>query len=86
MYALLFPEKFLRQLKFTAYLSDANKELINAYKVIKDNVEELIELLKVHENGYKANPKEYYYELRGLEKEHLPPMTDIESAARFITR
>ncbi len=71
-----------RQLKFTAYLSDVSKELINAYKVIKNDVEELIELLKLHEKGYKANPNEYYYKLRDAQ---FQPLTDSESAARFIT-
>jgi DNA adenine methylase len=70
-----------KQLKFTAYLSDVNKELINAYKVIKDDVEALIELLRIHEKGYKLNPNEYYYKLRAEPK----PPTDVESAARFIT-
>ena len=70
-----------KQLKFTAYLSDVNKELINAYKVVKDDVGKLIELLRIHEKGYKANPDEYYYKLRAKFK----PLTDVESAARFIT-
>jgi DNA adenine methylase len=62
-----------KQLKFTtAYLSDVNKELINAYKVIKDDVEALVELLKVNEEEYKASPNEYYYKLRAEYK----PLTD----------
>jgi DNA adenine methylase Dam len=79
--ALFFYLVSSKQLKFTAYLSDVNKELINAYKVIKDDVEALIELLRIHEKGYKANPDEYYYKLRAEPK----PLTDVESAARFIT-
>lgn len=71
-----------KQLKFTAYLSDVNKELINAYKVIKDDVEALIELLRVHEKRYKVSPNEYYYKLRAARSK---PLTDVESAARFIT-
>jgi DNA adenine methylase len=71
-----------KQLKFAAYLSDVNKELIDAYRVVKDDVEALIELLKVHEKGYKANPNEFYYKLRA---EQLESLTDVESAARFIT-
>jgi DNA adenine methylase len=71
-----------KQLNFTAYLSDINKELINAYRVIKDDVEALIESLKIHEKKYKANPNEYYYKLRAQEVKSL---TDVESAARFIT-
>jgi DNA adenine methylase Dam len=70
-----------KQLKFTAYLSDVNKELINTYKVIKDDVEELIELLRIHEKEYKGNPDEYYYKLRAESKS----LINIESAARFIT-
>jgi DNA adenine methylase len=31
-----------------AIVNDSNRELINCYRVIKDNVEELIEVLKVH--------------------------------------
>ena len=70
-----------KQLKFTAYLSDINKELINAYRVIKDDVEALIEILRIHEKGYKSNPYDYYYKLRA----ELKPLTDVENAARFIT-
>jgi DNA adenine methylase len=71
-----------KQLKFTTtYLSDVNKELINAYRVVKDDVEALIELLRIHEEGYKANSDGYYYKLRAEFKF----LTEIESAARFIT-
>lgn len=70
-----------KHLRFTAYLSDVNKDLINAYKVVKDNVEGLIELLRYHEKEYKRNSHEYYYELRA----HIKPLTDVEAAARFIT-
>jgi DNA adenine methylase len=71
-----------KQLKFDAYLSDINKELINAYKVVKYDVEALVELLSIHEKGYKTNAIEYYYKLRAEQFNHL---TDVESAARFIT-
>src|SRR5215211_7320840 len=67
-----------KQLKFTAYLSDINKEMINAYRVIKDDVDALIEILKIHEKEYKANPNEYYYKLRA---QHIESLTDVESAA-----
>jgi DNA adenine methylase len=72
---------------FTAYLSDINEELINAYKVVKDqnNVEVLIELLKKHETEYKKNPSEYYYKLRTNRIESATANYDIERAARFIT-
>jgi DNA adenine methylase len=72
-----------KQLKFTTYLSDINKELINAYRVIKDDVEALIDILKIYEKRYKANPNEYYYKLRA--QQQVNSLTDVESAARFIT-
>jgi len=72
-----------RQLKFTAYLSDINKELINAYRVIKDDVGALIDILKIHEKEYKANPNEYYYKLRA--QQQVKSLTDVENASRFIT-
>ena len=71
----------LRNLQFASYLSDINEDLINAYKVVKENVEELITLLKYHETEYKKWPHEYYYELRA----NIKPSTNVERAARFIT-
>jgi len=53
-----------KDIQFTAYLSDVNEELINAFNVVKNDVEKLIEVLKNHEVEYKKNPLEYYYELR----------------------
>ena len=43
------------------YLSDTNKDLINVYTQIRDNVEVLVELLKEHKAKHS---KEYYYEAR----------------------
>jgi len=67
------------RLDFTAHLSDANSELVNAYNVVKSNVEELIAALEKHEKGYRKNPERYYYKLRSEE-----PADMIEAAARFI--
>jgi DNA adenine methylase len=66
---------------FTAYLSDINSELINSYVVIKDNVEDLIELLTAHEIEYKKNPSQYYYHLRNDKK---TDNNKIARAAIFI--
>src|SRR5687768_2515183 len=38
----------VRNLRFVAYLSDMNQELINVYKVVKANVEELVDILKTY--------------------------------------
>lgn len=67
------------RLQFSAHLSDANRELVNAYNVVKHDVEALINALERHERNYKRAPAEYYYRLRSAE-----PAGDLESAARFI--
>jgi DNA adenine methylase len=64
-----------------AFLSDINYELINAYKVIRNHVEELIPALIYHQNEYNKSPKKYYYHLRDSSS----AMNKINKAARFIT-
>jgi len=59
-----------------AVISDLNAELINAYRVIKNQVEDLIESLKKHKND-----EEYYYRIRSLKPAELSP---VERASRFI--
>jgi DNA adenine methylase len=70
-----------KNIQFTSHLSDTNEDLINAYKVVKDDVEVLIRLLKHHEREYKNSRHKYYYQLRAK----INPLTDGERAARFIT-
>ncbi len=60
-----------------AFLSDVNSELMQTYKIIQNNVEELIEILEEHR---KQHNKAYYYKLRGEHKLDKP----TEIAARFI--
>ena len=50
--------------RYESFLSDINEELIIAYKTIRDHVEELITILKIHEKEYKKSSIEYYYKLR----------------------
>jgi DNA adenine methylase len=64
---------------FNAVLSDINKELINAYAIVKSNVEDLIKQLRCHAARYKLAPKEYYYHVRSEE-----PLDNVERAARLI--
>lgn len=59
-----------------AIIGDINEELINAYLVIKNNVNELIEDLKKHKNN-----EEYYYYVRSLKPNNL---SFVERASRFI--
>lgn len=67
------------RLQFAAQLSDANSELVNAYIVVKNDVEGLIELLDKHEKSYRKNPASYYYNLRSAD-----PDDNLKAAARFI--
>lgn len=48
------------------YISDINSELINTYKIIRDNVDELTNLLKTMKEEFitAENQKEYYYTKR----------------------
>lgn len=67
---------FFDLLPKNAELSDMNNELIIAYNVIKNNVDELIESLQKH-----IYDKEYYLKVRAQKVEDL---SDIEIASRFI--
>ncbi|MEH2247425.1 DNA adenine methylase [Nostoc sp.] len=60
----------------TAILTDINTELINTYCCVRDNVEELISILKEHKNRHN---KDYYYSVRNNYGG-----TNIEKAARII--
>ena len=62
-------------------LSDVNEELINTYKQVRNNVEELIVELKKHKEYHSEKDKEYYLEIRATNPEEL---TQLKRAARFI--
>ena len=59
-----------------AKLSDMNWELITAYRVIRDNIDELIPALKSH-----VYDRDYYLAMRSKNPKHL---SNIEAASRFI--
>ena len=64
-----------------AFLSDTNMDLINAYKAIRNHVEDLITILRYHQTEYNKSPIRYYYQLR----DRTNSLNKIENAARFIT-
>ena len=66
-----------------AIIKDVNEELMNVYKVIKESPNELIELLIIHQ---EKNSKEYFYEIRALDREenYINNLTNVERAARII--
>lgn len=64
----------------SATVNDVNKELINSYNVIKNNVEELIDDLKKHKNT-----EDYYYFMRDFDtKVEYSEWDDIRKASRMI--
>ena len=63
-----------------ATLNDLNRELINTYKTVKTNVEELIEELAKYQNS-----TDFYYKVRNLDRNtNFKSLTPIQHAARFI--
>jgi DNA adenine methylase len=63
-----------------AYISDANAELINVYRVIRDHADELLEDIHKHKNT-----STYFYKLRELDR--LPEykkLSAVERASRII--
>lgn len=59
-----------------ASLIDNNKELINFYLVVRDNLEALLQDLPRH-----INEKSYYYKVRALNPEEMDP---VKRASRFL--
>lgn len=59
-----------------AVITDINSELINAYRCVRDNLEQLILLLEKHSSKHN---KDYYYQMRSQFE-----ATEIERAARLI--
>lgn len=62
-------------------LSDINEELINAFNVIKENLEPLISKLKEHKKNHVAGKEKYYYNIR---KQNPSKLTSVDNAGRFI--
>ncbi|AKT36347.1 DNA adenine methylase [Chondromyces crocatus] len=59
-----------------AALTDINEELVNCYRVVRDDVEALIRGLKGH-----PYDRDHYYAVRGLEPEVMHP---VDRAARTV--
>lgn len=63
-----------------AIINDFNKELINVYNVIKNNLNELIVDLKKHDNN-----ADYFYQIRSLDRtEEFKKLTPVQRASRVI--
>jgi DNA adenine methylase len=66
-----------------AVINDFNTQLILTYTVIKENVEELIALLKDHKDKHS---EKYFYKIRNLDRDtaKFEKLTNIDKAARLI--
>lgn len=69
-----------------AYISDINEELINIYRVVKEDVGALIAELRKHERNYReGDPQEYFYTIRTIDRESgYAQWGRVEKAARLI--
>jgi DNA adenine methylase len=70
-----------------AYINDINKELINCYRCIKADVEEVIKQLEVLEKEYliSEDRTNYFYKVRDRYNEiHLNGQYDFEKCTDFI--
>jgi DNA adenine methylase len=66
-----------------AVINDSNAQLILTYTVIRENVEELIGLLKTYQD---RNDREFFYGIRNLDRDAgtFDGLTNVEKAARMI--
>lgn len=68
-----------------ARINDYNEELINVYRVVRDNPNELIKELAVHEKKNEQLGSEWFYHVRGLDRESkFSELSNVEKAARII--
>ena len=68
------------RLRDQAFLFDNNAELINAYLVVRDDLEALMEVLAIHQ---EKHCREYYYRIRALDRQKVA-LSRVERAARTI--
>lgn len=66
-----------------ATINDYNEELINVYRIVRDHPDELLDSLRVHQEN---NKREYFYEIRSLDRDRrtYDLLSDIEKASRTI--
>lgn len=66
-----------------AVINDKNQELINCYRVVKDSLDDLIDVLRNHQEKNSSN---YFYEIRDLDRstQKYQSLSEVEKAARII--
>ena len=72
----LHPEK--------AVINDSNTQLCITYEAIRDDVDDVIGILKQHVEGNRLRGAEYFYEVRGLDRDPVAfnRLSQAEKAAR----
>ena len=60
-------------------ISDLNSDLVLAYTVIRNRIDDLITSLKNHERSYRKDSKSYYYSIRESN-----PRSEIEKTSRLL--
>ena len=80
--ALFFYLNSNRNHQFEAFLTDINTELINAYLVVKTDIELLIQVLSSYQKEFKKTRSAFYYGIRNNAEKYVTNRT--EQAARFI--
>lgn len=64
-----------------AIINDYNEELINVYKTVRDNLDEVLNKLRVHE---EKNSKDYY-EIRSLDRSiEFVNLSNVDRVARML--
>lgn len=72
----------LRLTPSAAVINDANSELTNAWLTVRDELDELVNVLKKYE---AKDSKEFYLDIRSVDRDgRILQMTRVERAARFI--
>ena len=68
-----------------ARINDFNDELINVYKIIKDNPDKLLSVLKIHKKKNEEQGSGWYYEVRSRDREpEFKNMNDVDRSVRII--
>lgn len=60
-------------------ISDLNSDLVLAYTVIRNRIDDLIDSLKNHERNYRKDSKSYYYSIRESN-----PRSEIAKTSRLL--
>ena len=69
-----------KRLPGQVFLFDNNEELVHAYCMVRDRLEELVDLLSIHKRNHN---QEYYNIIRNLDRQ-VVKLDEVERAARTI--